>query len=712
MDNFSKKYTPEFNCADFVERFPQKPYIYHFTHLFNAVEIIKNRKIISRNLAKGHFTNAAGNLVHRRTTAHDYARFYYRSQTPTQFYNECLGIDYCYDNYLQAVKLGLPKCPMPVFFIFDLEEVIFKMPDKCYYSTGNMQSNWATVKKVSTNPYDLNTDYIYSSFEDDFDNYKQYSQQEFLVLNEFDFSELKSFKIICFDEEQTNILINQLTNDNIIEKISTDKYGVFHRKNRQINIIDNKDSIFISTDYHGDAHFEVKTLNKNIIDIDNTNVIKETADTISAYPNIGFSKTDNPVEIHFIDEQNRNWLIYKNHNQNNEKTDIINNVKWNNISDDVKKLLFKNWLLFDFFQFPISNYLGDDSYGLNEILKCKLELRIKNFNTKNSYYEEFIKFCVAKVSDKIVTKISKMEFVAMEAEIDNLIDFNFLVNLKVLDFHELQSSLVTDFSVIKNNIYVLDYSDYQIIDFSKKSNIDNEENIIYIKGYGWQSELDDILAHLEESSNSILLFYYNKYFELKKLYNTQVRHYTIKEHTELVCSEFDKYFDCISLPINRTLFKIFLSLHDIGKPIASQNGDRSQQHKYTIEIINKYDLSYFQFNVDNYSKKVLTTLASNDCIGEYFQSLQGIEYTCETIYSMAKNIDININNLFYLLMVYYQCDVAAYTKDAGGFPYLEKIFEYDKYGKKVFDNEEKLLRMKPEFWQKYIKLKNFINDIN
>jgi hypothetical protein len=123
-------------------------------------------------------------------------------------------------------------------------------------------------------------------------------------------------------------------------------------------------------------------------------------------------------------------------------------------------------------------------------------------------------------------------------------------------------------------------------------------------------------------------------------------------------------------------------------------------------------LSYFQFNVDNYSKKVLTTLASNDCIGEYFQSLQGIEYTCETIYSMAKNIDININNLFYLLMVYYQCDVAAYTKDAGGFPYLEKIFEYDKYGKKVFDNEEKLLRMKPEFWQKYIKLKNFINDIN
>lgn len=29
-----------------------KPYVYHFTHLFNAIEVIRTRKILSRNRAK------------------------------------------------------------------------------------------------------------------------------------------------------------------------------------------------------------------------------------------------------------------------------------------------------------------------------------------------------------------------------------------------------------------------------------------------------------------------------------------------------------------------------------------------------------------------------------------------------------------------------------------------------------------------------------
>lgn len=29
---------------------------------------------------------------------------------------------------------GLPMCPMPVFFKFDLQEVLAKHPDLCYYS--------------------------------------------------------------------------------------------------------------------------------------------------------------------------------------------------------------------------------------------------------------------------------------------------------------------------------------------------------------------------------------------------------------------------------------------------------------------------------------------------------------------------------------------------------------------------------------------------
>ena len=54
------KYQSEFNCVEFLEQFHQTPFIYHFTHLFNAIDIIKSRKILSRNEAEGKFLS----LIH------------------------------------------------------------------------------------------------------------------------------------------------------------------------------------------------------------------------------------------------------------------------------------------------------------------------------------------------------------------------------------------------------------------------------------------------------------------------------------------------------------------------------------------------------------------------------------------------------------------------------------------------------------------------
>ncbi|MBR4326407.1 MAG: DUF4433 domain-containing protein, partial [Bacteroidales bacterium] len=333
LDSSLSNYKSEINCGRFLERFTQTPYIYHFTHLFNAVEIIKSRKIMSRNKAEGKFANAAGNLVDRRSTAHAFARFYYRPQTPTQFYNECLGMDAesgywkewrYWDGewitnrkwqtyYPQACKLGLPKCPMPVFFKFDLEEVISKMQDKCYYSTGNMQTNWANVLKITNEPNGLNTKYVYSTIEDGLEYYKEFSQQEFLVLDEFDFSDLQSFEIICFDGAQAKILKNKLVGDKIVDKITIDdRLDVFHRNNRQIQISDKGDAIAISANYRGDAHFVFKCSDKSIVNTQHTEVLKESDDTISVYPKIEFAKTDLPVEVHFVDERNRDWIVYKN----------------------------------------------------------------------------------------------------------------------------------------------------------------------------------------------------------------------------------------------------------------------------------------------------------------------------------------------------------------------------------------------------------------
>ena len=116
---------------------------------------------------------------------------------------------------LGAQRLGSPKCPMPVFFEFNLREILNLCIEKCYYSTGNMQSDNSQIISIIDNPNRLNTQYLYSTIEDGLDIYKSYSQQEFLVKNELDFSCLKNFRIICYDEEQAAILKAQLGDDPI-----------------------------------------------------------------------------------------------------------------------------------------------------------------------------------------------------------------------------------------------------------------------------------------------------------------------------------------------------------------------------------------------------------------------------------------------------------------------------------------------------------------
>jgi len=331
LDSTLSKYQAEFNCVDFLEQFERKPFIYHFTHSFNAIDIIKERKILSRNKTDGKFANAAGNLVERRGTAHDYARFYFRPQTPTQFYNECLGHDsesgylkeWTYDGehfskwktyYPQARNLGLPKCPIPVFFKFDLKEVLMKMPSKCFYSTGNMQTNWSQVKKVSNEPNSLNVFHLYSDVND-YENYKQYSQQEFLIEEEFDFSKLNSFEIICYNSVYADILKSQLGNDPICKKINVDDWEVYHRGNRELRISEKDSEISIESEYRDSAYFSIKGKGLKEIEILETeNIQKETETEIIAYPKIKFVKTENPIDVYFVDLAIgvKDWLVYSN----------------------------------------------------------------------------------------------------------------------------------------------------------------------------------------------------------------------------------------------------------------------------------------------------------------------------------------------------------------------------------------------------------------
>lgn len=348
-----KDFAKELNVIKFLDKISQhstgyydKLKVYHFSHMFNAIEIIKNRKIMSRNKAeetKSLKFDAAGSVVHRTGKAHPFARFYYRPKSMTQFYNECLGwdssleTDYGKSYYSQACDLHLPKCPMPVFFEFDIREIVAKYPEKCYYSTGNLQTNAASVLKITETPDRLRLEYLYhdisdskfltnnyfcgkrvssgewkSKFYDFFNRIKEQSQQEFLVKDELDFMQLESLRIICYDEFQKDLLINYLGDDEIVSKIEVD-YRMYSHENRQLEMKDNEDDISITSDYdiNGCAYLLVKG---GVIK--NQELIKNrTTSGIIIYPSVVFDKQNPPSEVYLIDPNPRadtkEWLIYK-----------------------------------------------------------------------------------------------------------------------------------------------------------------------------------------------------------------------------------------------------------------------------------------------------------------------------------------------------------------------------------------------------------------
>lgn len=303
-----KGYLKQENIVTFIESFHYVvPKAYHFTHMSNAVSIIKRHSLQSRNRADGHFENSAGSNVTNTAKAHNFARFYFVSHSPTQFYNECLGKDIDDKKYYgRAYELGLPKCPMPVFFIVNVEELLTKFPDKCFYSNGNMQKSSTKAFKIVEDPYKIQADEIYYKYN------KDARQQEFLFEDELDLSSLSSLRICCYDDYQRDLLRSLVNNSPLCSRIETDQ-SLYIRENKNLYFKDTIDSLTISTNYINTFDYRIEYEGAPPEIKANMSSVREKGKNI--YVNGEFEiKKNVPFKIYFEVSEPRklSYLIYTN----------------------------------------------------------------------------------------------------------------------------------------------------------------------------------------------------------------------------------------------------------------------------------------------------------------------------------------------------------------------------------------------------------------
>jgi len=108
-------------------------YIYHYTDITNAANILENNRILSRKraLETAAMRNDNASALVIGNTSDDrkvFARFYFRPRTPTQYRNE--GLRPIAERKIEA------HCPVPVFFLIDSREVLTR--SSTLFTDGNL----------------------------------------------------------------------------------------------------------------------------------------------------------------------------------------------------------------------------------------------------------------------------------------------------------------------------------------------------------------------------------------------------------------------------------------------------------------------------------------------------------------------------------------------------------------------------------------------
>lgn len=185
-----------------------------------------------------------------------------------------------------------------------------------------------------------------------------------------------------------------------------------------------------------------------------------------------------------------------------------------------------------------------------------------------------------------------------------------------------------------------------------------------------------------------------------------VQGYTLFEHTVMVLGQFEKYFAVREwcMPLSLDVFRLMLCLHDIGKPLAVEEGDKKLQHGFTLTFIDEAAESQ-RIVLSSDELRIVKALIDGDAIGSLLKGHKLLDDVVDQIKNNAQESQLTLRDFFAMLVVYYQSDAGSYTEDAGGVRALDFLFEADKQQVGfAFDEQAFRLRFSKDFEEIFLKL--------
>lgn len=174
--------------------------------------------------------------------------------------------------------------------------------------------------------------------------------------------------------------------------------------------------------------------------------------------------------------------------------------------------------------------------------------------------------------------------------------------------------------------------------------------------------------------------------------------YSLRRHTLSVLDVFESYFSSLFDLGQRNCMRMLLALHDIGKPMAIQRGDKTLQHRFTVRIINRLPDHWIASPQRNW----LCTLLADDYLGDFLKGNYSEKQCLLRLSEAHARTGTDKTIFFNHLSVYYQCDIAGYTRLGDLTSALDCLFEWDEtLNTPILDNRIKLFKFSSEIQSKY-----------
>lgn len=208
-------------------------YIYHYTDITNAINILIEGKIYSRNKVDKLMSNdnASTEIIRQTSTEiKDYTRFYFRPKTPTQYHNE--GFVPSFKRYHDS------NVPVPIFFAFEAKDMLAR-DDVQFSEISLATSHYTLTNKIEDfASFDFSKIYSDGAYPND-ENWNSYRHAEVVIPNECDLNDLKF--IWCRSNAEFVFLCHLLRENGIYDKykdiivVKESDNNIFYKKSIYIS---------------------------------------------------------------------------------------------------------------------------------------------------------------------------------------------------------------------------------------------------------------------------------------------------------------------------------------------------------------------------------------------------------------------------------------------------------------------------------------------